>query len=90
VVDLLDGGWIRAKPIVYEDFLPRSAAGIFQSTLTGKGCRNDTRTAVRYDRDWLASALGRDVHDPFDLYGRQQDASIAHAARSLQLLTVGT
>jgi uncharacterized glyoxalase superfamily metalloenzyme YdcJ len=27
---LLDEGWVRAEPIVYEDFLPRSAAGIFQ------------------------------------------------------------
>jgi uncharacterized glyoxalase superfamily metalloenzyme YdcJ len=87
LADLLDGGWIRAEPIVYEDFLPRSAAGIFQSNLTGKGTRDDTRTAVRYDRDWLAGALGRDVHDPFDLYGQQQDESIARVARSLQLLS---
>jgi uncharacterized glyoxalase superfamily metalloenzyme YdcJ len=87
VADLLNGGWIRAEPIVYEDFLPRSAAGIFQSNLTAKGTRDDTRTAVRYDRDWLAGALGRDVHDPFDLYGQQQDESIARVARSLQLLS---
>jgi uncharacterized glyoxalase superfamily metalloenzyme YdcJ len=86
VDDLLDGGWIRAQPIVYEDFLPRSAAGIFQSNLTGAGTRDDTRGAVHYDRDALAGALGRDVHDPFDLYGRQQDESIAQVARSLQLV----
>lgn len=84
VADLLDGGWIRAEPIVYEDFLPRSAAGIFQSNLTGKGTRDDTRTAIGYDRGWLAGALGRDVHDPFDLYGQQQDESLAGVARSLQ------
>lgn len=33
---LLDQGWVRAEPIVYEDFLPRSAAGIFQSTSATK------------------------------------------------------
>jgi uncharacterized glyoxalase superfamily metalloenzyme YdcJ len=90
VGDLLDGGWIRAEPIVYEDFLPRSAAGIFQSNLTGKGTRDDTRTAVRYDREWIAGAVGRDVHDPFDLYAAQQDDSIARVARSLQLAAVAT
>jgi uncharacterized glyoxalase superfamily metalloenzyme YdcJ len=83
--DLLDGGWVRAEPIVYEDFLPRSAAGIFQSNLTGTGTRDDTRTAVAYDRDWIAGAVGRDVHDPFDLYAAQQDRSIADVAQSLQL-----
>jgi uncharacterized glyoxalase superfamily metalloenzyme YdcJ len=87
VADLLDGAWIRAEPIVYEDFLPRSAAGIFQSNLTRRGTRDDTRAAARYDRDWLAGALGRDVLDPFDLYERQQDESIARVARSLQLLS---
>jgi uncharacterized glyoxalase superfamily metalloenzyme YdcJ len=86
VAGLLDGGWVRAEPIVYEDFLPRSAAGIFQSNLSGEGSRDDTRAAVHYDRAWLAGALGRDVHDPFDLYDRQQDESIAQVARSLQLV----
>ncbi|MFI5660037.1 2-oxoadipate dioxygenase/decarboxylase family protein [Streptomyces sp. NPDC051684] len=35
--ELVRGGWVRARPIVYEDFLPRSAAGIFQSNLSGEG-----------------------------------------------------
>ena len=85
VGDLLDGGWVRAEPIVYEDFLPRSAAGIFQSNLTGTGTRDDSRAAVAYDRDWIAGAVGRDVHDPFDLYAAQQDGSLAQIARALQL-----
>ena len=33
VTDLLKQGMIRLEPIVYEDFLPVSAAGIFQSNL---------------------------------------------------------
>jgi len=33
VTDLLEQGMIRLEPIVYEDFLPVSAAGIFQSNL---------------------------------------------------------
>lgn len=90
VGDLLDGGWIRAEPIVYEDFLPRSAAGIFQSNLTATGTRDDTRTAVRYDREWIAGAVGREVHDPFDLYAAQQDDSVAGVARALRLAAVAT
>lgn len=34
---LLAGGWLVAQPIVYEDFLPRSAAGILASDLSGRG-----------------------------------------------------
>ena len=30
---LLADGWVRAEPVVYEDFLPASAAGIFASNL---------------------------------------------------------
>jgi hypothetical protein len=32
-----DGGRLVPRPVVYEDFLPRSAAGIFQSNLTSAG-----------------------------------------------------
>ncbi|MGP4030082.1 2-oxoadipate dioxygenase/decarboxylase [Actinomadura sp. 3N407] len=83
MMDLLRQGWIRAEPIVYEDFLPRSAAGIFQSNLSGEGTRNDSREAIRYDLDWLAGAIDRHIHDPYDLYERQQNDSIAEVAKAL-------
>jgi uncharacterized glyoxalase superfamily metalloenzyme YdcJ len=38
-VELVDAGVLVAEPIVYEDFLPRSAAGIFRSNLAGAGTR---------------------------------------------------
>jgi uncharacterized glyoxalase superfamily metalloenzyme YdcJ len=88
VTELLDQGWIRADPVVYEDFLPRSAAGIFQSNLTGGGTRDNSREATRYDLDWLAGAIGRDIHDPFALYERQQNASIAEIAKALDVTVV--
>lgn len=88
VTELLDQGWIRADPVVYEDFLPRSAAGIFQSNLTGEGTRDNSREAARYDLDWLAGAIGRDIHDPFALYERQQNASIAEIAKALDVTVV--
>ncbi|MYS83869.1 2-oxoadipate dioxygenase/decarboxylase [Embleya scabrispora] len=81
----LDQGWIDAEPIVYEDFLPRSAAGIFQSNLTDAGTRDAARSGAHYDRRWLSEVIERPVHDPVDLYGAQRDASLAEARAALGL-----
>ncbi|MGW0734887.1 2-oxoadipate dioxygenase/decarboxylase [Streptomyces sp. NPDC002851] len=83
--DLVAQGWVRARPIVYEDFLPRSAAGIFQSNLTSEGSRDNDRTGTAYDSEWLSGAIGREVLDPFALYERQQTESLTRAARELNL-----
>lgn len=84
---LVEQGWVRAEPIVYEDFLPRSAAGIFQSNLSGEGTRDNVRKGAVYDSDWLSGAIGREVLDPFALYARQQDRSLAQVAHELELDT---
>ncbi|MCP2264135.1 2-oxoadipate dioxygenase/decarboxylase family protein [Promicromonospora thailandica] len=76
-------GTVRREPIVYEDFLPRSAAGIFQSNLTSDGAKDATQEATDRDADWMAGALGRDLDDPFDLYADQVDRSLAAAAETL-------
>jgi uncharacterized glyoxalase superfamily metalloenzyme YdcJ len=76
LADLLDRGLITAEPITYEDFLPRSAAGIFRSNLTDAGTRDDSRREARYDARWLAGIIDRPVHDPFELYERQQQRSV--------------
>jgi uncharacterized glyoxalase superfamily metalloenzyme YdcJ len=83
--ELLEQGWVRAEPMVYEDFLPRSAAGIFQSNLSGEGTRNNDQEGAAYDAAWLSGAIGREVLDPFALYEQQQKHSIARVARELQL-----
>ncbi|WP_069883769.1 2-oxoadipate dioxygenase/decarboxylase [Streptomyces luteocolor] len=81
---LLDGGWVRAEPIVYEDFLPRSAAGIFRSNLGDAGSRNGAQEGGSYDADRLSGALDRQVLDPFTLYERQRDRSLALVPRALR------
>lgn len=81
--DLLAQGWVTAEPIVYEDFLPRSAAGIFQSNLSSEGTRDNDRQGAAYDAAWLSGAIGCDVLDPFALYEQQQNRSIAHITREL-------
>ncbi|WP_432563904.1 2-oxoadipate dioxygenase/decarboxylase [Kineococcus sp. SYSU DK003] len=83
VGELLDLGALVAEPVVYEDFLPRSAAGIFQSNLAGEGTRDDEQTGTAWDADRLGQVIGRVVHTPFDLYAAQQDASLEAAATAL-------
>jgi len=71
------------QPIVYEDFLPRSAAGIFQSNLTSDGAKDASQEGTDRDADWMAGALGRDLNDPFDLYADQVARSLTAAAETL-------
>ncbi|MFI5956097.1 2-oxoadipate dioxygenase/decarboxylase family protein [Cryptosporangium sp. NPDC051539] len=61
---LVAAGVVVRAPIVYEDFLPRSAAGIFQSNLTDAGTRDDALAGTERDLGWMSDALGRDVADP--------------------------
>lgn len=57
-----------SAPIVYEDFLPASAAGIFASNLDRDGETADAPDESGYDAQWLAGAIGRDIGDPYALY----------------------
>ncbi|MBT2522118.1 VOC family protein [Arthrobacter sp. ISL-28] len=81
--ELVGAGVLVPEPIVYEDFLPRSAAGIFQSNLTDDGSRDDEQLGTRYDIDRLSEVLGTRIFDPNELYTAQQNASIDAAAQQL-------
>lgn len=63
-------GQIVRSPIVYEDFLPRSAAGIFRSNLDGDGTYGDSadESVTAYSKEWMSGAIGREIHDPYALY----------------------
>ncbi len=80
---LVDEGWVHLDPVVYEDFLPRSAAGIFRSNLADDGSSDRSREGVVRDQDWLAGVLGRDVHDPMTLYAAEVEASWSRARAAL-------
>ncbi|MEV0624081.1 VOC family protein [Nonomuraea sp. NPDC050404] len=84
VAGLIRGGWIGVEPIVYEDFLPRSAAGIFQSNLAGNGSRDSTAEGSGRDARWMANVLERTVHEPTDLYAEQSRASLRQTQDRLQ------
>ncbi len=61
-------GGVPSTPIVYEDFLPASAAGIFRSNLDRDTRAGDVADDSGYDMQWLAGAIGRDIYDPYALY----------------------
>lgn len=56
------------KPVVYEDFLPASAAGIFRSNLDRDAQPEATDDTGDYSLDWMAGVIGHHIHDPYDLY----------------------
>lgn len=57
-----------AKPVVYEDFLPASAAGIFRSNLDSDGQSDGTADGCHYSLNWMAEQIGHHIHDPYELY----------------------
>lgn len=83
LAELIESGAAVPEPIVYEDFLPRSAAGIFQSNLTDEGSKNESELAADYDMARMSGIIGRPVHDPYELYQRQQDGSVRALADAL-------
>ncbi|PRY77725.1 putative glyoxalase superfamily metalloenzyme YdcJ [Yoonia maritima] len=73
-VALLDEGVLTLSPIIYEDFLPVSAAGIFQSNL-GDDAGQDSHSAS--SKAEFEKALGTSVADEFALYQQIEDASLS-------------
>lgn len=71
---LLAQGAITATPLVYEDFLPVSAAGIFQSNLGDHAAQNFIASP---NQQIFEAALGAEVLDEFAHYAAIEAASIA-------------
>ena len=87
---LIADGLVQFDPIVYEDFLPVSAAGIFQSNL---GTDQQQNYATRSNRAAFEEALGATVQDELELYAELQSGSLDAAMNmlgtaGLQLKTV--
>ncbi|WP_176519177.1 2-oxoadipate dioxygenase/decarboxylase HglS [Candidatus Pantoea floridensis] len=73
VAQLLAEDRLAVEPIVYEDFLPVSAAGIFQSNL---GDVAQARSAGNASKAEFESALGVAVLDEMALYQQMQQRSL--------------
>ncbi len=70
--EAIEAGSVRAEPILYEDFLPVSAAGIFRSNLAEEAAEA-LEAAPRQGA--LEEALGCDILDAGALYAAQSAAS---------------
>lgn len=70
---LIEQGAVRLEPIVYEDFLPVSAAGIFQSNL-----HDDKQSSYEgnSNQQEFENALGACVHNELELYQAMQAQSL--------------
>lgn len=80
VNELVDRGFLRADPIIYEDFLPVSAAGIFQSNL---GSDEQKNYAEQSNQDVFEECLGAKVSDELALYAELEQSSLTDALAQL-------
>ncbi|PBP52295.1 DUF1338 domain-containing protein [Pseudomonas syringae] len=79
---LVEAGHVRFEPLVYEDFLPVSAAGIFQSNL---GDNAQAHYATNSNQQDFEQALGRGTLNELDLYADTERRSLEECARALEL-----
>jgi uncharacterized glyoxalase superfamily metalloenzyme YdcJ len=80
--DLIAAGHIGFEPLVYEDFLPVSAAGIFQSNL---GDTAQADYAAASNREDFERALGTSIIDELQLYAETERRSLEQCVRELGL-----
>ena len=78
---LLSSGYLRIEPLVYEDFLPVSAAGIFQSNL---GDAAQAHYGEHPNQHAFEKALGRSTIDELTLYAECQQRSIEQCLAMLE------
>ncbi|GAB7004839.1 VOC family protein [Nocardioides sp. AN3] len=88
--DLVHAGVLVPEPIVYEDFLPRSAAGIFASNLSSKGRVDELHDAADRTLAWMSDVIGAEVRVPEELYAEESASSLRAAERVLAASGAGS
>jgi uncharacterized glyoxalase superfamily metalloenzyme YdcJ len=83
--DLLTKGIISYEPLTYEDFLPLSAGGIFNSNLGTVSQSKQLIMSADPDLDGFQRLLGTCVADEFHLYDEMQERSLEICRQKLQL-----
>ncbi|KAH8649983.1 hypothetical protein BX600DRAFT_529095 [Xylariales sp. PMI_506] len=89
---LIEDGVFKTAPINYEDFLPFSAAGIFQSNLNQKPSSTNGKQSEEVeealerpaDVAGMERALGCSIINPDDLYSRTQKQSLESSLSKLR------
>jgi uncharacterized glyoxalase superfamily metalloenzyme YdcJ len=80
---LIHSGFVKTSPITYEDFLPASAAGIFQSNLGDDAKEEDLKPP---SQESFEAALGMKILSEFELYQMQEDQSRTAVLDQIDLL----
>ncbi|MCF5232552.1 MULTISPECIES: 2-oxoadipate dioxygenase/decarboxylase HglS [unclassified Pseudomonas] len=78
---LMAAGHVAVVPLVYEDFLPVSAAGIFQSNL---GDAAQSHYTAHSNQAQFEQALGRRTIDELKLYAETQQRSMDECIQALR------
>lgn len=79
---LVDQQQLLLYPVTYEDFLPVSAAGIFQSNLTQQQSRLSSGSA---NQQLFETQLGEAVLSEFDIYQQLQSNSLRRCLQQLRI-----
>ncbi|BAE56393.1 hypothetical protein F9C07_1106218 [Aspergillus flavus] len=82
---LLENSIIEYEPITYEDFLPLSAGGIFNSNLGNTSQSKQLVMEAEADLDGFQRMLGTSIMDEFHLYAQIQQNSLENCRRQLGL-----
>lgn len=77
---LIDENLLSITPVTYEDFLPVSAAGIFQSNLDNRRTQQFTRSP---NQRLFEQHLGCEVINEFEYYAKIQQTSLQHSLQKL-------
>lgn len=77
---LIEDGYVQFEPLVYEDFLPVSAAGIFQSNLGDDAQSHYSTSSNQQD---FQRALGRNTINELKLYADTQRRSLLECSQAL-------
>ncbi|KAJ5623377.1 hypothetical protein N7490_011982 [Penicillium lividum] len=83
--ELLDNNILSYEPLTYEDFLPLSAGGIFNSNLGNVSQSKQLIMSAEPDLDGFQRSLGCLISDEFHLYAEMQANSLEHCRGELGL-----
>lgn len=78
--ELVEAKQVTFKPILYEDFLPASAAGIFSSNI-GPTSSAKSRAVAKPDQDAFERSLGHSVLHADTIYRQMQETSVKAVAQ---------
>lgn len=87
--ELLEQGVLEYEPITYEDFLPLSAGGIFNSNLNNNTSQSKQLIVnADPDLDGFQRSLGIPITDEFHLYKQMQQESLEDCRKRLGVAAI--